>query len=63
MDQFGVVATRREVGDSPLSYLIDHTASIFLIGPDERLQVQYLYGTDYRDIAHDVEIILNEIST
>lgn len=60
MDEFGVVANRRQLGDSALSYLIDHTASVFLIGPDSRLQVQYLYGTDYRDILHDVKIILNE---
>ena len=58
MDEFGVVAEKQQLGDSALSYLIDHTASIFLIGPDGRLQAQYLYGTDYRDIVHDVERIL-----
>lgn len=59
MDQFGVVAERRQLADSPLSYLIDHTASLFLIGPDGRLQAQYLYGTNYRDIVHDLQIILD----
>ena len=58
MQQFGVTAERRQVADSPLSYLIDHTASIFLIAPDGRLLAQYLYGTDYRDILHDVQAIL-----
>lgn len=58
MGQFGVTAERRPVADSPLSYLIDHTASIFLVGPDQRLLAQYLYGTDYRDIVHDVQAIL-----
>lgn len=58
MAQFGIVAVRRQLADSPLSYLIDHTVSIFLIGPDGRLQAQYLYGTDYRDILHDVRLIL-----
>lgn len=58
MAQFGVVAQRQQLADSPLSYLIDHTASLFLVGPDGRLQVQYLYGTDYRDIVHDLRIIM-----
>lgn len=58
MDQFGVVAEKRSLGDSPLSYLIDHTASIFLIDPDGRLMVQYLYGTDYRLIRDDLRVIL-----
>lgn len=58
MDQFGVTAVRRQVGDSPLSYTMDHTASIFLVGPDQQLLSQYLYGTDYRDILHDVQAIL-----
>lgn len=46
MRQFGAVAERRQMGDSALSYLIDHTASIFLLAPDGRLYAQYLYGTD-----------------
>lgn len=59
MSEFGVVAEKQQVGDSALSYLIDHTASVFLVGPDGRLQAQYLYGTDYRDIVHDVQVILD----
>lgn len=59
MGQFGATAKRQQLGDSALAYLMDHTASVFLIGPDGRLQAQYLYGTDYRDILHDVQIILD----
>ncbi|MFZ2881074.1 MAG: SCO family protein, partial [Phototrophicaceae bacterium] len=58
MDQFGVVAEKRQMGDSALSYLIDHTASIFLINPEGQLMVQYLYGTDYRLIRDDLRTIL-----
>ena len=57
---FGVVAEKRQLGDSALSYLIDHTASVFLIGADGRLAAQYLYGTDYRDIIHDLEVMLDQ---
>lgn len=62
IDAFGVVAEKRIVGESALSYLFDHTASIFLIGPDGKLEAQYLYGTDYRDIVHDVQLILESRS-
>ncbi len=62
IDEFGVVAEKRVVGESALSYLFDHTASIFLIGPDGELEAQYLYGTDYRDIVHDVQLILESRS-
>ncbi len=60
-DQFGVVAERQVVGESALSYLFDHTASVFLIGPGGQLEAQYLYGTDYRDIVHDLRLMLQEI--
>ncbi len=58
MKEFGVVAEKRQLGDSPLSYLIDHTASVFLIGKDGVLKAQYLYGTDFHDIVHDLKIVL-----
>lgn len=60
-DQFGVVAEKRQLGDSALSYLIDHTASLFLIDAEGHLKAQYLYGTDYRDIVHDLRILLETV--
>jgi protein SCO1 len=59
--QFGVVAQRRAIGDAPLAYLYDHTASLFLIGANGELEAQYLYGTDYQDIVHDLQLILAEL--
>lgn len=59
MDQFGVVAEKQQLGDSAMSYLMDHTASVFLIDPQGRLLSQYLYGTSYTDIVHDVRLILD----
>jgi protein SCO1/2 len=54
--QFGVVAQRRALGET--GYAFDHNASVFLIGAEGQLEVQYLYGTDYMDIVHDLQIIL-----
>lgn len=59
--EFGVVSARRSIGDAPQAYLLDHTASLFLIGPTGRLEVQYLYGTDFDDISHDVRLILESL--
>ncbi|MBK8035145.1 MAG: SCO family protein [Anaerolineae bacterium] len=58
MDQFGVVAEKQVLGDDPQAYLMDHTASVFLIDPQGRLLSQYLYGTNYRDIVHDIQVLL-----
>ena len=60
IDEFGIVAEHREVENSALGYLIDHTVSIFMIAPDGRLLSQFLYGTPYQDIAHDVRLVLEE---
>lgn len=57
LDSFGAQATRQEV-DSSLGYLMDHTASVFLVGPDGKLWEQFLFGTSYADIANDVEFII-----
>jgi protein SCO1/2 len=54
--QFGVVAQRRSLGET--GYAFDHNASLFLIGTEGQLEVQYIYGTDYMDIVHDLQIIL-----
>lgn len=59
MAQFGVVAEKRILGESALSYLYDHTATLFLINPQGELEVQYLYGTPYRNIVNDVRLILD----
>ncbi len=61
MDEFGVVAEKVQMGDSAMAYLIDHTASVFVIGPEGNLDVQYLYGTDYRDLVHDLQMMLDAI--
>jgi len=62
-DQFNVVAQKQVVGESALSYLYDHTATLFLINPQGQLEVQYLYGTPYTNIVADVQRILDANNT
>ena len=58
MNEFGVQAIKREV-DSALGYLVDHTASVYMIDPNGNLVGRFPYETPYQDIAHDVKVALN----
>jgi len=40
------------------NYLVDHTASVFLIDPEMRLTAIYAFGTDPQVIADDLRIML-----
>lgn len=61
MGEFGVTATKRQMGELPSSYLVDHTASIFIIGADGKLLGQYLYGTPFEDIQSDLQKFLKSV--
>ena len=62
LNQFGVIASRRELDDSALEYLIDHTASVFMIDPDGNWVQRFTYETPYQDIAADVRLMLESSS-
>ncbi len=57
MAEFGVVARQREV-DSAMGYLVDHTASVFMVDPEGQLMNRFIYGTPSADIAHDIRLTL-----
>lgn len=58
-DVFGVVAFRRAFDDSALSYTIDHTADLFIIGPGGEYITRIPYGTSRDNIEHDLRLILS----
>lgn len=53
---FGVVYERRDV-DSSLEYLIDHSATVFMVGMDGRMVSQYPYGLSYTEMGNDLEVL------
>jgi protein SCO1 len=59
LSDFGAQASRREVEGSALGYMMDHTASVFLVTSDGNLQEQFLFGTAYQDIVHDMRELLH----
>lgn len=55
--EFGVTVEKVEREDGG-PYSVDHTVTLFLINTEGKILSQYLFGTDYRDIVHDLELIL-----
>ena len=55
---FSVVRDRQEVPESALGYLINHTSSSFLLDPTGVWQLKETYGTESKDIAHDIQLLL-----
>ncbi|MCC7118705.1 MAG: SCO family protein [Anaerolineales bacterium] len=50
---------REEVpGTTADSYVVNHSARIFIIDPDGNLRLSYSPDTNWEDIAHDVAILL-----
>jgi protein SCO1/2 len=59
MAQFGAVAVQRDV-DSALGYLVDHTASVFMVDRDNNVVYRFAYGTDVDGIVEDVRTLLDD---
>ena len=58
---YGVSVARRDLpGSKPPTYLIHHSASVFLIDPTGRLRVMAPFGTPLDDVLHDVRALLKE---
>jgi len=55
--QYGVFYQKRTISESG-NYLIDHTATSYLIDPEGYLRVVYPYATPAEGIAEDVKFIL-----
>jgi protein SCO1/2 len=58
-DAYGVF---REVveGTSETNYIINHTARVFLVDQNGNMRLSYGFQTPPEDIAHDIEILLDE---
>ncbi len=58
---YGVSVVRRDLpGSKPPTYLIHHSASVFLIDPTGRLRLMAPFGTPLDDVLHDVRALLQE---
>lgn len=56
---YGVSVVRKDLpGSTPPTYLVHHTASVFLIDAAGRLRVMAPFGTPSEDVLHDVRLLL-----
>lgn len=55
--RYGVMAQRRNIGDS---YTVGHSSSVYLIDRRGRLRAMMPYGASVADYIHDVRVLLAE---
>jgi len=61
---YGVSVARRELpGSKPPTYLVHHSASVFLIDGAGRLRVMAPFGTPSDDVLHDIRLLLEETAS
>ena len=56
-ESFSVHYERREVANTAAPYLMDHTATTFLLNPRGELLVLYPFGTAPSDISQDLRVL------
>jgi protein SCO1/2 len=57
-DSYDVYGEKENVEDSAAGYLVSHTATVFLIDPEENWRLVYDFGTPPEDIVEDIEKLL-----
>jgi protein SCO1/2 len=55
---FGIYNEKDATTDSAAGYLVNHTASIFVVDRDGQWRLRHIFGTSVEDIVHDVRHLL-----
>jgi protein SCO1/2 len=55
---YGVFYQRASYDNTEADYLVDHTASTFVVGPEGRLRIIYPYGTDPAIMVEGVQMLI-----
>jgi protein SCO1/2 len=55
---YGVVAEKRVVAGTAASYLIDHSAFVYVVDPAGQLRVMFPFGMSVDDMVHDIKLLL-----
>lgn len=56
---FDVVYEKVTVSESALGYLVNHTATTFVLDPEGQWRLRETYGSTPEDIAHDIRELLD----
>ena len=55
---YGVVAEKRVVAGTSATYLIDHSAFVYVVDPAGQLRVMFPFGMSIDDMVHDIKLLL-----
>lgn len=55
---FGVYFEKDAETESAAGYLVNHTASAFVVDPEGRWRLKFSFGTSVEDIVHDIKQLL-----
>jgi protein SCO1 len=55
---YGVVAEKRVVAGTSATYLIDHSAFVYVVDPAGQLRVMFPFGMTIDDMVHDIKLLL-----
>jgi protein SCO1/2 len=55
---YGVVAEKRVVPGTAATYLIDHSALVYVIDQEGRMRVTFPFGLSIDDMTHDIKLLL-----
>jgi protein SCO1/2 len=55
---YGVVADKRVVAGTSATYLIDHSAFVYVIDPAGQLRLMFPFGMPIEDMTHDIKLLL-----
>lgn len=56
---FDIIYEKDTSSGSAAGYLVNHTATAFLLGPEGQWRLREKYGTPAEDIAHDIQQLLD----
>lgn len=60
MQPYGAFAQKEAVEDSALGYVVNHSASLYLVGPQRQLLLQYPFGFEAEDLRSDLAHLLRQ---
>jgi protein SCO1/2 len=58
-DFFGIIHEKDTSSGSALGYLVNHTATTFVLDPDGKWRLRETYGTEAEDFIHDIRQLLD----
>jgi len=63
MKPFGAYAEKEGVENSAAGYLVNHTARLYLLNPQQEMLLTYAFGFDADDLRSDLEHLISQLGS